>query len=122
MSVQPPTSADAAWVSHSVQAAKTQSLFREVNERIESLNEHFSRTSMDDWICECGDPACFEPISLTVDEYEAIRAHPARFPVLPGHELPEVEEVVEVNERYLVVEKRGSAKALAIAHNPRKPA
>jgi hypothetical protein len=123
MSAWPPTSADAAWVSPSVEAAKTQALFREVNERIESLNEHFSRiVPMGDWICECGDPACFDPISLTFDEYEAIRAHPARFPVLPGHELPEVEEVVEANERYLVVEKRGSAKALAIAHDPRKPA
>ena len=106
--------------ARSLQAAKNQSLFRDVNERIESLNEAFGRISpMGEWICECADSQCFAPISLTVDEYEAIRAHPARFPVLPGHEVADVETVVEVNERYLVVEKRGLAKALAIQHDPR---
>jgi hypothetical protein len=54
-----------------------------------------------------------------MDEYEAIREHPARFPVLPGHELPDVETVVETHERYLVVEKQGTARDVAIEHDKR---
>jgi hypothetical protein len=71
-------------------------------------------------VCECADEECFEPIELTMDEYEAIREHPARFPVLPGHELPDVEKVVETHERYLVVEKQGAARDVAIEHDRRR--
>jgi hypothetical protein len=35
---------------------------------------------------------------------------PARFPVLPGHQVASVEKVVEEHERYVVVEKLGDAK------------
>jgi len=104
-----------------VQAARHQSLFRDVNERIEELNEQFSPIlPMGDWVCECADAECFEPIELTMDEYEAIREHPARFPVLPGHELPDIETVVETHERYLVVEKQGAARDVAIKNDRRR--
>src|SRR3954451_13157664 len=107
--------------ARAIRAAKHQSLFREVNERIEALNEEFSRIlPIGEWICECADEECFEPVALTVAEYEAIRAHPARFPVLPGHEQPEVESVVETNDRYLVVEKVGEAEVVASRHDPRR--
>jgi hypothetical protein len=43
---------------------------------------------------------------MTVAEYQAIRAEPTRFAVLPAHELPEIESVVERHPNYLVVEKR----------------
>jgi hypothetical protein len=104
-----------------IRAATRQSLFREVNERIEALNEEFSRiVPMGAWICECADETCFEHIELTMAEYEAIREHPARFPVMPGHEVPEVEIVVEANDRYVVVEKLGAARTLAVEHDPRR--
>jgi hypothetical protein len=106
--------------ARAVRAARNQSLFRQVNERIEELNEEFAKVApMGDWICECADEDCFEPVSLTVAEYQEIRTHPARFPVLPGHEVPEVETVVETHERYLVVEKRGAAREFAVANDPR---
>ena len=71
--------------SRALRAARNQSLFREVNERIEALNEEFARIlPMGDWICECADDACFETMSFTIDEYEAIRSNPARFPVVPA--------------------------------------
>jgi hypothetical protein len=105
-----------------VQAARHQSLFRDVNERIEELNEQFSQIlPTGDWVCECADERCFEPIELTMAEYEAIRAHPARFPVLPGHELTaDVEVVVETHDGYLVVEKQGAARDFAIEHDKRR--
>jgi hypothetical protein len=107
--------------STAVRAARHQSLFREVNERVADLNETFSPLDpMGEWICECADERCFEPMSLTLAEYEAIREHAARFPVLPGHERPEVETVVEANDRYLVVEKIGAARAVAVEHDPRR--
>jgi hypothetical protein len=102
-----------------IQAARNQTLFRAVNERINTLNEHFSVLPIAEWVCECADDTCTERIQLTPAEYEAIRKHPNRFPILPGHELVDVEVVVEAHDRYLVVEKLGAAKDYATAHDPR---
>jgi hypothetical protein len=107
--------------SRQVRAAQNQSLFREINERIESLNESFSHLEpMGDWICECADDTCTEHMKMTLGEYEAIRQDGNRFPVLPGHEALDVEVVVERHERYVVVSKIGKAAAFAREHDPRR--
>ena len=41
------------------------------------------------------------------------------FFVLPGHELPDVENVLESNQGYVVVEKRSHAGRTAVATDPR---
>ena len=105
-----------------VRAAQNQSLFREINERINALNDAFSIVlPRGEWVCECADVACVERIEMTGAEYEAIRQGPNRFPVIPGHELPEVERVVEASDCYLVVEKIGAGAAVAEDHDPRQP-
>ena len=92
-------------------AAMNQSRFREYNERIEPHNAVHHDPPYADWVCECATETCTAPARLTVAEYQAIRAHPARFLVAPGddHVVPDVERVVERHERYWVVEKLGEA-------------
>lgn len=98
--------------------ARTQSLFREVNERIETISsEH--RVVDGEILCECANSGCIETIALTLDEYEAIRSMPTHFFVVPGHEVPEIERVVTVSERYVVVEKVGEAGIAAAHLDPR---
>lgn len=83
-----------------------EALYRQVNERIEELNEAFDAITGDfAVICECGDLDCTEQISVSRDAYERTRANPARFLVRPGHEEPEVEQVVARDGDYVVVEK-----------------
>jgi hypothetical protein len=108
-----------------VRAAKRQSLFRDVNENIIELNDAFSQiVERGDWLCECANDACAEHLSMSGEEYRAIRAHPARFCVSPGdeHVFPEVERVVEKKERFWVVEKFGQAGELAARLDPRSQA
>lgn len=103
--------------------ARNQSLFREVNERVNDVHELFSHGApVSDWVCECGDQGCAEHIALTYTEYETLRARPTRFAVVPAdsHVFPEVEHVVERNERYWVVEKIETAAKVAARFNPRK--
>jgi hypothetical protein len=86
---------------------RNEAFFREVNERVRDVNEAFSSlTGRGDFVCECGDARCVEGITLTMDEYRAVRAAPELFAVAVGHELPDVEDVVEANERFNVVRKR----------------
>jgi hypothetical protein len=102
-----------------VRAAKNQSLFRDINERIKALNEAFDLlTPTATWVCECASLTCVEQIELTLAEYEVIRDHGARFPIAPGHEVPDVEQVVERHDRYFVVEKIGVARQIAEARSP----
>jgi 5-bromo-4-chloroindolyl phosphate hydrolysis protein len=58
-------------------------------------------------------------VELTPKAYERVRADPRHFFVLRGHELAEVETVVESHEQYVVVEKRAKAGKLAEASDPR---
>jgi hypothetical protein len=103
--------------------ARTQSLYRDVNERVLEINEAFSvAVPLGDWVCECADHSCVERIPLTMEEYEAVRANAMRFAIAPSapHFFPELENVVTKTERYWVVEKTGTAGELAAKVDPRK--
>jgi hypothetical protein len=97
-------------------AAKNQSLFREVNERIEELA---GGAAVPRFICECMNESCDESVELTVAEYEDVRSAGNRFFVLPGHEVGAVEDVVGSTDRFLIVSKRGLGGAVAERLDPR---
>jgi hypothetical protein len=84
--------------------ARNEALFRQVNEEVEAVEARYGSSS-GGFICECADPACSAAFHLPLEEYERIRAHDNWFIVLPGHQLPEIEEIIERHDRYLVVEK-----------------
>jgi hypothetical protein len=100
---------------------RNEALFRDVNERLEQLNEAFSVvTDRAEFVCECGDAGCAQRIVMTLADYEGIRADSALFVIVPGHEAPDVEDVVDRRGGYDIVRKRpGSPAALAAREHPR---
>jgi len=58
-----------------------------------------------DFVCECSDVSCVDPIRLSPLEYADVRAHPTRFFLTPGHEDEGLERIVEWNDQFFVVEK-----------------
>jgi hypothetical protein len=98
-----------------------EAVFRDVNERIQDVAAAFDLTSEPlDLICECGDASCVARISLTRDEYEAIRADAELFAVASGHLAPDVEEVVDNRPGYDVVRKaKGVPAEIAQKTDPR---
>ena len=100
--------------------ARNETLFREVNERIKQVNVALATAEATDFLCECGDESCTLPISLTLAEYDAVRAEATHFAVVPGHVVPDIELVVAQNDRYLVVEKTDpDAARIVEAEDPR---
>jgi hypothetical protein len=98
-------------VSRENRVARNHALFRDVNERIYSLTEEFASHPADDglslaFVCECGNGNCTSQVLVETDDFSRIRAHPTHFVVLTGHELREVEQVIEAYGHDVVVERR----------------
>jgi hypothetical protein len=99
--------------------AQQEAVSRQINEAIERgiwPGEDASQVRMH---CECSRPDCNSYVHLRVEEYEHIRSHARRFILTPGHELPQIENVLGRHADYFVVEKIGAAGETAEELDPR---
>jgi hypothetical protein len=95
-------------------AARNEALFREVNENIARLEKRYGTTITEPaFICECANDGCAEQLAVDLDVYQRVREQSRLFFVLPGHQDPQLERVVETHGDYLVVEKTGEAGLVA---------
>jgi transcription initiation factor TFIID subunit TAF12 len=106
--------------SEAEKIARTEALFREVNERIAESAERFDATATN-FVCECADPACTHRVGATLEQYERVREEGDTFLLVPGHEDERIEKVVRlVDEKAAVVEKREPAvRRLVLELDPR---
>jgi hypothetical protein len=96
--------------------ARNEVMFRAINERIRELAARFEHVGSEEiaFVCECADETCVERLSLTPEQYDDVRAIPARFVVVPGHEVtPLVERVVFRSPAFMIVRKIGIAAEIA---------
>jgi hypothetical protein len=99
--------------------AMNEATFRKVNEGMEAGKDPPGPLT---FLCECGRLGCNQLIELSRSEYEAVRADPRTFAIAQGHEIDDVEDIVERHERYAVVRKRGSPEEEIAEHtDPRRP-
>jgi hypothetical protein len=102
--------------------AKNEASFRDINERLEHGLRHVpDAPALEQFVCECGDRTCEELVSLTLEEYEAVRTDSRHFAVVPGHVFPETERIVGGNDRFQVIEKFGEAVEITDAADDRAP-
>ena len=106
----------------SIRAARNEILLRDLNERIEAHHE-WVNSPLSEWVCECADENCSEPVHLSIEEYQAVRAEPTHFLVVPGteHLSPRIERVVRREERYWILEKIGVGAVMSEEFDPRSP-
>lgn len=107
--------------THEERVASNQALYRIANERMRAWPERQAAESEEaKYLCECADTGCRELVSMTSDEYEAVRANSRRFVIAPGHVYPEAERVAEQHEDYAVVEKFPQVAHVVDAMDPRR--
>jgi hypothetical protein len=101
--------------------ARNEALFRSLNEEIVDIEIGNGADASDpvDFVCECSSAKCMKVVSVSREEYEAVREGGSTFIVAPGHEEPEIEDVIVSHSGFSVVEKRGDAAAVADETNPR---
>jgi len=96
--------------------ARNEVMFRAINDRIRELAGRFDHVAGEDlaFVCECADETCVERVSLSTVQYDDLRAIPARFVVVPGHEAtPLVERVLYRGPSFVIVRKVGLAGDIA---------
>ena len=96
-----------------IRAARNQSMFRAINERLTREDRMAEITGGHMIACECADATCVQTLAITTAQYQEIRREPRRFAVLPGHVYPDVENVISESGAYVVVEKIGQAAQVA---------
>jgi hypothetical protein len=104
---------------------KNEALFRGLNERVHATTDELNSGSLinmpdrKEYLCECAEIACLDRISVSQAEYENARSNPVWFLIVPGHDVVDIETVVETNERFALVEKNVGGRAVAAATDPR---
>jgi hypothetical protein len=82
--------------------AQTERFFRAVNEEIARRDGH----GVTLFLCECGNSGCTEALQLTAEALRNLHSEHGLFVVLPSHEIPDVETVVDRQNGYLVVRRK----------------
>jgi hypothetical protein len=100
--------------------AANEDVFREVNEGIVRGQWPGEGDAPIGFRCECARLGCNMLLTLTLAEYERVRANPRRFVVIRGHEVPEVEEIVQDCGPHVIVEKVREAGEEAEQRDPRR--
>ena len=100
--------------------ARNEALFREGNERMATWEERHRTESVELYFCECADTECGEKVRLRQSDYERVRGDASQFVVLPGHEVPDVERVVESHDEWAMIEKDPNVRAIAEETDPRR--
>jgi hypothetical protein len=99
--------------------ASNETVFREVNEGIERGQWPGDEDRRVGFRCECARLGCNLLVELKLADYERVRAHPRHFVMIAGHELPDIETVIERAPEYVIVEQRDTAGQAAAAADPR---
>jgi hypothetical protein len=95
-----------------------EALFRQVNEAVSNVSGDYDVPDFE-IVCECGDMGCTDKIHLTNAAYSALRSESHQFALVPGHETPDVEQVIADAGGYYVVEKSNpAARELAERTDP----
>jgi hypothetical protein len=101
-------------------AARNEEVFRGVNERIEEGAEQHAVATPLPFHCECARSSCFERIEIPPARYATVVRERYRFVVIPGHEEPQIERIVETEADFLVVEKIGEARKQVDRDHPQR--
>ncbi len=82
-----------------------------LNERMKALLEEVREERDDDpdapfgFFCECSDLDCRGRVVMEPRRFEEIHVDPEQFVLLPGHEIPAIERIVDQESGYLIVRK-----------------
>lgn len=106
-------------LSREERLAQNEAMFRIANERRNAWEDR-EPAEPELYFCECADPSCRSKVRLTGAEYESVRSESRRFFVLSGHELPDIETVIEAHKDWSIIEKNPEVTETVESLDPRR--
>jgi hypothetical protein len=111
--------------SRDERVATNEAMFRDANEAIRRSAGRLPVEGGEPvpFLCECADPGCTDVIRLTLEEYERVRADAHTFAIVPGHEAPASETLVDAGrdgDGVAVVAKKPPGHEITEATDPRR--
>ena len=100
--------------------AENEAMFRTANERMAEWEEHRINDAEELYACECADEDCREKVSLRKADYEKVRSDSRHFLIVSGHEIPDVETVIEDHGKWTVIEKNPEVTETVESLDPRR--
>ena len=100
--------------------ARNEAIFRVGNERMADWEERHQDARRERYMCECADPDCREKVELTRSQYEYVRSDSCWFVAVPGHEIPDVEKVIDTHDHWNLIEKDPDVAHVVKGSDPRK--
>ena len=87
--------------------AQNEASTRGLNESLEQQRDSPHREDDDvaGFLCECYVANCSAVVHVPIAKYKAVRQDDRSFLIRPGHDEPEVEDVVELGDHYAIVRK-----------------
>jgi hypothetical protein len=80
---------------------QAEEFFRQINDVV----AHNGARADERYMCECANPYCNEILDVTGDDITVLHSKPDCYVILPGHEIPDVEQVVHSTTAYTLVAK-----------------
>jgi hypothetical protein len=112
--------------------AENEVMSRKPNEKVSQAFDFLNKVAQEDgqehllppidpnilFFCECSDEKCKERIELKKSTYDKIHQNSMHFLLVPGHNIPSIERIVQSEDNYLVVEKFQTPPDNAADFNP----
>lgn len=101
--------------------ARNEAVFRAANERRVDWEEtERDPKAVERFFCECAVLECRQQILVPIGEYERARQDPCLFLITPGHEIPDIESIVEEHDGFVVIRKEAGATDVVVETDPRR--
>jgi len=88
------------------QIREVRETFARANERIRASAEKYDFQHQVPFLCECSDVTCTGSVRLGLTNYREARASTDAFLLLPGHDDPQVDQIVARGDGYVLVQNR----------------
>jgi hypothetical protein len=100
--------------------ALIEAAFRIANERMAAWEE-VPADAEELFFCECSKLDCRQKVPMTSALYETVRSQSQWFLIMPGHEVPDLEEVVQRGDAHWIIEKPELVGDIVRGTDPRTP-
>jgi len=89
-------------MSREQRVLQTEEFFRSVNDVIARKRASNGAT----FLCECANPYCNVTFEMSPADLQTLHSRSGYYAILPGHDIPELEDIVQSENGYMIVRKR----------------